>query len=1428
MSKDSWPTPQDYNEAIQSPRACFSDPDLMYGEVTTNAIGLPRSMTGAFASVYKIVTGDKAWAVRCFLTNRLDQRERYKHISDFVLFDDLACTVDFYYLDEGIKIKGNWYPCLKMPWVEGETLDQFITKQYQTPGALKQLLADFHDMIDQLERANIGHGDLQHGNIIVTSAGLRLVDYDALYVPALAGRKSLELGHPNYQHPDRNEHHYDQDVDNFSCWLIHASILAIAIDPLLYERHGGGDECLLFRRHDLASPEQSKLFDELKHHSSEHLREAVVLLERMLWAQPLTVPILDCPEEQLELLPKIRGQHHKVEQTEPTRDNEVSQTDSTKSPSRNRFDFIDDDALLVQTQAKKKQASATQRLQKLRMSNKKMFNNFYLWLSPQIWTKSRMQQALSQFDNGNYDDALNIYLNIYRTINQKYKLPEELFWCLMGMGYCSGLSDKTSMAGNYFLLATKNTESDIERLRASLCLAVNRYEVREFDGAFKALSDLKGDDFVEAVKLEMQNVYVLRSSTYHLLRDLIERLINIGDRPLATSIVVATSMILEELVKTRSIKVSDESFQSTISQALRLWQQGFHLFALTTFSSTGAVCLDSQQIDKAWESLLLSFVKCSCCANAVDAGLARRGKVRALKSTMKNATREDLARFSKLVDSTGKFVGADNLEEALLELIDECLADRLVDQAAELLIITRKFSSRQGVLLNSSSVELLKRFPERSIWRILTEGFFEEDDDIGQLVTLLGKMSDVRILANIALGLAREKKSVSLSAFYLHLVFSCTSVTVDAVSSILLKESSDKEVSSIMTLSLTESCRFFMSEIDTHSAFHTQAKKDVAEVQRMLNAVLALHSLLERINPDSDASWIIDKLVQPRYSTIVSQWMLSIANDHGRKRLTDFLQMLLNRCAVSTIGEFIVGLTTCNPNNDLEIIIAAIRAWGVSKDDLSSMLRPSIDHCISQLEHRLSRQDWAIKQEDLTSELNLLHSLYELVTIAQDSQLEIDYNLKLAPIYSQENIPYLSLLAKHKDISKQAYCGLALGLALRRSDQLEILAIDLVNLKQQQKLYDICQSLLLAGQVSQVVSLCEALQTREEAFFASMCHVALKTITDTNACDLSVELTNRGHHDLNALLIRELRAIDRAGLLIRVICKSADVSPETETIKISPDFTDIGYLSGAAHLAALSGDESLTKFVNELDEHHVQRDDRIVICNLAAALCGATLQVLKARIAAKGESNEIEEIGILNMSALERLFLHCETSDGQNQALKIMDNPDYRIFLSAWVREQGKNNDIDKLSFLYMQAAQLNEVTTVAVVVLELARLNKLRLLISLSRQICAGGYTSCMGQVLKLVADADLTEAFGAISLELVTSSCDREVLKQLLNDISDADPALIRILLRQIAFYLGPETLIWLSRQSIEDKSDQASKIATELKSIGFSQIVKEILPA
>ncbi len=306
MTPSFWPTPQDYNEVIQNPSVCMSDADLKRGVVETNALGLPKSITGAFASVYKIIDGDETWAVRCFLSNRPAQHERYEEVSKFVLMDDLACTIDFEYIDQGIKIRNEWFPLLRMPWVHGDTLDRFILKNFKNTEVMKQLLIDFHSMMVDLKRAGIGHGDLQHGNIIVSPDGLRLVDYDALFVPALLGKGSLELGHPSYQHPDRNAHHYDKNVDNFSAWLIHSAILAIAVDPALYIKHCNGDDSLLFRRADLADPEKSQLFAELLSHPSEHIRNATQLINRMLWAAPHAVPMLGCSEEVLQRLPQFK------------------------------------------------------------------------------------------------------------------------------------------------------------------------------------------------------------------------------------------------------------------------------------------------------------------------------------------------------------------------------------------------------------------------------------------------------------------------------------------------------------------------------------------------------------------------------------------------------------------------------------------------------------------------------------------------------------------------------------------------------------------------------------------------------------------------------------------------------------------------------------------------------------------------------------------------------------------------------------------------------------------------------------------------------------------------------------------------------------------------------------------------------------------
>ena len=70
------------------------------------------------------------------------------------------------------------------------------------------MIADFAGkfvrMVRDLSALNIAHGDLQHGNLLVTPSGEpKLIDYDGMFVPGLAKIGACEKGHVNYQSPTR-------------------------------------------------------------------------------------------------------------------------------------------------------------------------------------------------------------------------------------------------------------------------------------------------------------------------------------------------------------------------------------------------------------------------------------------------------------------------------------------------------------------------------------------------------------------------------------------------------------------------------------------------------------------------------------------------------------------------------------------------------------------------------------------------------------------------------------------------------------------------------------------------------------------------------------------------------------------------------------------------------------------------------------------------------------------------------------------------------------------------------------------------------------------------------------------------------------------------------------------------------------------------
>lgn len=261
-----WPTLDDFNEAVQDAEIAFADEDLRRAEVELTPLGLPKVASGNFACVYRLNNGGKSYAAKCFLRNMLGQHQRYSQLSQFVLTTPMSHMVDFEYQLQGIQIDGSWYPIVKMDWIDGPGLDLAVRKNWSNKAELERITSQFCQLMTQLQEVGVAHCDLQHGNILVKADGLKLVDYDGMFVPSMQGASSNELGHSNYQHPQRSSQHFGTTVDDFSAWIIYYSLCLLKLDPSLWQRHTGGEDCLLFRKADFADPRRSRLLTEIATH----------------------------------------------------------------------------------------------------------------------------------------------------------------------------------------------------------------------------------------------------------------------------------------------------------------------------------------------------------------------------------------------------------------------------------------------------------------------------------------------------------------------------------------------------------------------------------------------------------------------------------------------------------------------------------------------------------------------------------------------------------------------------------------------------------------------------------------------------------------------------------------------------------------------------------------------------------------------------------------------------------------------------------------------------------------------------------------------------------------------------------------------------------------------------------------------------------
>ena len=232
--------------------------------------GEPYRSSGAFAVVFKMLdkrTG-KYYALKCFTEEQQGRAEAYRQIADELDLLDSPYITSVKYMEKELFVDSQCeedeFPVLLMDWVEGETMEAYISANYHNQSAMSMLCYRFGKMAAWLRSQSFAHGDVKPDNIIIRPDGsLSLVDYDGMFVPTMKGCKSPTIGTKNFCHPLRTMDDFDETIDDFSLASIALSLKAISMNSTLLDTFGASDR-LLFSEKDYRTPSNSKVISALQ------------------------------------------------------------------------------------------------------------------------------------------------------------------------------------------------------------------------------------------------------------------------------------------------------------------------------------------------------------------------------------------------------------------------------------------------------------------------------------------------------------------------------------------------------------------------------------------------------------------------------------------------------------------------------------------------------------------------------------------------------------------------------------------------------------------------------------------------------------------------------------------------------------------------------------------------------------------------------------------------------------------------------------------------------------------------------------------------------------------------------------------------------------------------------------------------------------
>ncbi|WP_005031485.1 hypothetical protein [Holophaga foetida] len=287
------PTLGEFQEAILHPPSAFRMLELQGLHPALNRMGKPLSWSGAFGIVFRMEGGSSFYAVKVFTQEIRDLVSRYHAYQTFLE----RCPQDFkrhltgsLCLEQGFLVRGRPQPCIVMPWIEGKPLNDWVIANVAHRERLRWLQGQLRRISRGMGQTGFSHGDLQHGNLLVTEQALVMVDYDNLTLPGMPALPSTTSGVPGYRHPQGGPGTALACHDRFALLESFIALEALMRAPELL-RGRMGEDFMLFQAEDLRNPQRSPLFQGMSRDS--HLRPWADLLMKVCQEAPDRTPELD-------------------------------------------------------------------------------------------------------------------------------------------------------------------------------------------------------------------------------------------------------------------------------------------------------------------------------------------------------------------------------------------------------------------------------------------------------------------------------------------------------------------------------------------------------------------------------------------------------------------------------------------------------------------------------------------------------------------------------------------------------------------------------------------------------------------------------------------------------------------------------------------------------------------------------------------------------------------------------------------------------------------------------------------------------------------------------------------------------------------------------------------------------------------------------